>query len=101
MSGTTIRAYQGRASDTVALAAWAASTDSDNRGLELLRNEFNNVQTWSEAFVEARTSLSAANLTTSENGLKNDEEAQKSLGCGQFLAQMFASGTFQDDAACH
>jgi hypothetical protein len=59
------------------------------------------VQTWSEAFVEARTSLSAANLTTSENGLKNDEESQKILGCGQFLAQMFASGTFQDDAACH
>ncbi len=101
MSGTTIRAYQGRAADSVALAASAASTDSDNRGLELLRNEFNNVQAWSEAFVEARNSLSAANLTTSENGLKNDEEAQKILGCGQFLAQMFASGTFQDDAACH
>ena len=101
MSGTTIRAYQGRAADTVALAASAASNDSDNRGLELLRNEFNNVQAWSEAFVEARNSLSAANLTTSENGLKNDEEAQKILGCGQFLAQMFASGTFQDDAACH
>lgn len=101
MSGTTIRAYQGRAADTVALAASAASNDSDNHGLELLRNEFNNVQAWSEAFVEARNSLSAANLTTSENGLKNDEEAQKILGCGQFLAQMYASGTFQDDAACH
>jgi hypothetical protein len=101
MSGTTIRAFQGRAADSVALAASAASTDSDNRGLELLRNEFNNVQAWSEAFVEARNSLSAANLTTSENGLKNDEEAQRILGCGQFLAQMFGSGTFQDDAACH
>src|SRR5579871_1199 len=44
MAGNTIRAYQGRAADTVALASAAASTDDDHRGLELLRNEFNNVQ---------------------------------------------------------
>jgi hypothetical protein len=45
--------------------------------------------------------LSAADLSTSENPLKDDEDAQKILRCGQFLAQVFASGTFQDDAACH
>lgn len=101
MSGNTIRAYQGRAADSVALASAAASTDSDHRGLELLRNEFNNAQAWSESFVEARNSLRAANLTTSENGLKNDQEAQKIIACGQFLAQMFAGGSFQDDATCH
>jgi hypothetical protein len=37
----------------------------------------------------------------SEGRLKNDDEAQKILHCGQFLAQMFAGGTFQDDPACH
>lgn len=101
MAGNTIGAYQGRAADSVALAAAAASTDSDYRGLELLRNEFNNVQAWSEGFIEARNSLNAADLSTSENPLKDDEGAQKILGCGQFLAQMFASGAFEDDAACH
>ena len=101
MAGNTIRAYQGRAADNVALAAAAASTDSDSRGTELLRNEFNNVQAWADGFVEARNSLSAVNLTTSENPLKDDPEAQKIVHCGQFLAQMFAGGTFQDDAACH
>jgi hypothetical protein len=45
--------------------------------------------------------MSAANLTVSEGALNNDEDAQKILRCGQFLAQMFASGTFQDDAVCH
>lgn len=94
-------AHQNRAADSVALASAAASTDSDRRGLELLRNEFNNVQAWSEKFIEARTSLSATNLTISEGALNNDEEAQKIIRCGQFLAQMFADGTFQDDAACH
>lgn len=101
MAGSTIRAYQGRAADSVALAAAAASTDSDNRALELLRNEFNNVQAWAESFVNARNSMSAVDLTTSENALKDDPEAQKLVHCGQFLAQIFASGTFQDDAACH
>ena len=101
MAGNTIVAFQNRAADSVALASAAASTDPDDRGLELLRNEFNNVQAWADKFVEARNSLSAANLTISEGGLKNDEEAQKVVRCGQFLAQMFAGGTFQDDVACH
>ena len=100
-SGTTTMAFQGRAADSVALASAATSTDSDYRGLELLRNELNNVQAWSDAFVIDRSSMSAANLTMSETALKDDQEAQKIVHCGQFLAQMFASGTFQDDVACH
>src|SRR5215469_91490 len=101
MAGNSIRAYQGRAADSVALASSVASTDFDRRGLELLTNEFNNVQAWSESFVNARNEMRAVNLTTSEHPLKDDEEAQKMIHCGQFLGQMFAGGTFQDDAACH
>jgi hypothetical protein len=101
MAGNTIRAYQGRAADSIALAAAAASTDSDNRGLELLRNEFNNMQSWSESFVNARNSMSAANMSVSEHPLNDDPDAQKILRCGQFLAQMFGGGAFQDDVACH
>ena len=101
MAGNTIRAYEGRAADSVALAAAAASTESDYRGLELLRNELNNVRAWAETFVNARNDMRAVDLTTSEHPLKDDDEAQKMMHCGQFLAQMFAGGTFQDDAACH
>jgi len=101
MAGNTINAYQARAADSLALASAAASTDSDTRGLELLRNEFSNLQAWSDGFVNARNSLSAADLTTSESRLKGDRDAQKIIGCGQFLAKMFAGGTFQDDVTCH
>ena len=101
MAGNTIRAYQGRAADSVALASTAASTDDDHRGLELLRNEFDGVQAWAESFVNARNDMRAVDLTTSEDPLKDDDEAQKILHCGQFLAQMFVGGTFQDDAVCH
>ncbi len=100
-AGNTIAAYQSRAADNVALASVAASRDSDFRGLDLLRNEFNNVQAWSDAFVQARTSMSAVDLTMTESPIEKDQEAQKIVHCGQFLAQMFASGTYEDDAACH
>ena len=101
MAGNSIRAYEGRAADSVALVTSAASTASDHRGLELLRNEFNNMQAWAESFVNARNEMRAVNLTTSEHALKDDDEAQKIIHCGQFLAQMFAGNTFEDNAACH
>jgi len=101
MAGNTTLAYQGRAADNVSFAATTASTDSDYRGLELLRNEFNNLQTWAESFVDARNSLSATNLSISEHPIRDDQDAQKMILCGQFLAQMFVSGSFQDNAACH
>jgi hypothetical protein len=66
-----------------------------------LRNEFTGLQAWSDKFVEARRSSSAANMTATENALDHDADAQKLIRCGQFLAQMFASGTLQDDVSCH
>jgi hypothetical protein len=36
----------------------------------------------------------------SENVVKDDPEAQKLLQCGQFLAQMFAGGKFEENTAC-
>ena len=101
MAGSTIRAYQGRAADSIALATTAASTEDDYRALELLKNEFANVQAWAESFVDARNSMRAVDLTTSEHPFNNDEDAQKLIHCGQFLAQMFAGNTFHDDATCH
>jgi len=101
MAGNTILAYQGRAADKVALAEAAASNDNDYRGLELMRSEFTSTKAWTDQFIEARNSLSAAELSTSEDPLKNDQEAQKILNCGEFLAKMFASGSFQDHATCH
>lgn len=100
MAGNTIAAFQGRAADAVGIAATAASNESDARGLELLRNEFNNVQNWSDRYIKARSTLSAAEYTIRENALKNDQEVQNMIQCGQFLAQMFAGGTFQEATAC-
>jgi hypothetical protein len=99
MAGNTIRAYEGRADDSLALAGAAASTKDDHRVLELTL-EFTRIKSWADHFVEARNSLNAAEISTSEDPLRDDEDAQKVLACCQFLAQMFAGGTLQDDPIC-
>ncbi len=98
--GNAINPYRARAAEKVYLAGAAASTDDDRSGLELLRREFSNVQAWSDKVVKARNSMSAANLAMSENAMQEDPMFQSALGCGQYLAQMFASGSFQDAGAC-
>jgi hypothetical protein len=52
MAGNSIRAYEGRAADSIALAAAAASTESDHRGLELLTNEFNNMRALTDKYLQ-------------------------------------------------
>jgi hypothetical protein len=99
--GNTMNVYRGRAMDSLRIASAAVATDSDRNGLELLRNEFNNVQAWSNKLVNARNTMSAADLTMSEDALKSDPMYQGIVQCGQFLGQMLAGGTFQDDASCH
>jgi hypothetical protein len=98
--GRAIDPYRARAGEKVQLAAAAASTDDDRSGLELLRKELGNVQAWSDKLVGARNSMSAANLTMSENALKEDPMLQSAVRCGQYLAQMFGGGSFKDDDAC-
>ncbi len=98
--GNAINPYRARAAEKVHLAAAAASTEADRSGLELLRRELNNVQAWSDKLVKARNSMSAANLTMSENAMQEDPMFQSALQCGQFLAQMLANGSFQDAGAC-
>ncbi len=99
--GNAMIVYRGRAADRVRLASAAATTDADRSGLELLSSEFKNVQAWSDKLVNAQKSMSAGNLTMSEDALQNDPMFQGIVRCGQFLGQMLASGAFQDDAACH
>lgn len=99
--GNAMAEYRGRAVQSFALTSAAASTDSDRNGLQLLTNEFDDLQTWSNNLVQARNSMSAANFAVSPDALLNDPLSQKLLRCWQFLGPMFASGRFEDDGSCH
>jgi hypothetical protein len=99
--GKSTDEYRGRAAKSFALANAAASTDADKSALQLLTNEFNNLQTWSNNLVHARNSMNAANFALSDDALLNDPLSQKILQCWHFLGPMFASGKFEDGRACH
>jgi len=79
------------------LAAAAASTDPDQKTLELLRNEFTNMQQESDSLLAMRARVSEIRPDT----LDNNPQDQKILACQRALAQVAASKQFQDDPSCH
>jgi hypothetical protein len=85
------------ADEKLQLAAAAASTELDQKTLELLRNEFANMQQESDSLVAMRAHVSYIRPDT----LDNDPQDQKILTCERALAQVAASKQFQDDPACH
>ncbi|HEX3569748.1 MAG TPA: hypothetical protein VHU44_02900 [Acidobacteriaceae bacterium] len=79
------------------LAAAAASTEPDQKTLELLRNEFANMQQESDTFVAMRARINYI----PPDSFNNNSQDQKILTCQRALAQVAASKQFQDDVSCH
>ena len=96
-----VATYREQASHNVSLASVAVATEADRNALQLLNNEFEAVREWSNKLVEARKSMNAAKYALSANALRDEPLSQKIIACGRFLAPMFGSGSFQDDASCH
>jgi hypothetical protein len=88
---------QSQAADGLQLAAAAASTATDRSALQLLTNEFKNVQSWSDQIITRRKNLEYI----SPDDLNNDSFFQQIRTCANSLASMYASGQFQDDPSCH
>lgn len=89
--------YRARAEQSLRLVSLAASTESDKRALQLLTNEYSNMKTLSDRFVEANKSRTYV----SHQSLDNDASDQRILNCARSLAAMAASGQFADDGSCH
>jgi hypothetical protein len=96
-----VATYREQASHNVKLASIAATTAADRNALQLLNNEFEAVREWSNKLVEARKSMDAGKYALSPNALRDEPLSQKIITCGRFLASMFGSSSFQDDASCH
>ncbi len=93
--------YREHAANGLRLASAAARSDAERNALQLLSNEFEGVQQWSNKLIEARKSMDTARYAISENALREDPLSQKLVSCGRFLGSMLGSGTFQDDPSCH
>jgi hypothetical protein len=100
VSANWVESYRGRAAQNLRLTSVAASTDADQQALQLLTNELDNMQKWSDKILKAFKDMDAAKYMSS-GALDNDPLFQKILNCAHSLAAMSASGQFQDDGSCH
>ncbi|MGA3210194.1 MAG: hypothetical protein ABSD20_02750 [Terriglobales bacterium] len=100
VAGTWVSDQSGRARAANRQAAVAASTPADQNAAQLLRNEFDNLQAWSDKVVSERQNLDAELAVTAKT-IKDDPQFQKIVTCSRFLGGMLVSGAFQDDPSCH
>jgi hypothetical protein len=79
------------------LAIAAATTEPDQKAVELLRNEFTNMQQMSDQFL----AMHAKANNIAPDSFDNNPLDQKILGCARALASMAATKQFQDEPLCH
>jgi hypothetical protein len=97
IADTWIAPLRRFADSKLQLAAAAASTDPDQKSLDLLRNEFANMQQQSDNLLALRGRVSEIRTDTFDNNPLD----QKILACQRALAQVAASKQFHDDPSCH
>lgn len=73
-----------------------ASTDTDQKALPLLTNEFNNMNELTDKYLR----ISASRDYLAPNPLSSDSLEQKLLACWQSLASMASSNQIVDDGSC-
>jgi hypothetical protein len=100
VSGAWSQDYRDRVEEGLTQATAAASTQSDQNALQLLRSEFDTLTAWAGEVFAARQELNAEK-TIDPNTLRNDPALAKITNCGQFLNAMLVSAVFADDSSCH
>jgi len=93
--------YRTKAANSLRQTGASASTDADRNALQLLTNEFQSVDSWSNELVEAKKNMDTAKYATSSDALRNEPLSQKIINCGHFLGTMLGSAEFKDDPSCH
>jgi hypothetical protein len=100
VSDTLAQDNQGRLMTGLRQAEVAATTEDDQRALQLLQNEADKLANWAGSVFAARLVFNGA-MTADPNALQNDPAPAKIQSCGQFLNAMLVSGAFADDPSCH
>jgi hypothetical protein len=100
VSDTWAQDDHGRVMTSLRQAEVAATTEDDQRALQLLQNEADKLANWADSVFAARQALNGA-MTVDPNALQNNPALAKIRSCGQFLNTMLVSGAFADDPSCH
>lgn len=100
VDGSWDQDYRDRAETSLQLATVAVSTVSDQSAVQLLQNEYTNVEQWATTTVATRRELNATR-TMAPNAIRNDPTLVKISDCAKFLNAMLSSGTFANHPSCH
>jgi hypothetical protein len=93
--------YREKTATSLRQASASATTDNDHNALQLLTNEFQSVETWSNELIAAKKNMDTAKYSMSTDALRNEPLSQKIINCGRFLGTMLGSAEFSDDPSCH
>ena len=98
--GTWPQDYHDHVDASLSQVALTATTASDRDALQLLRNEFSNLDSWTSGVIATRQSLNATD-TVRPDVAQNDPALIKIANCSSFLSTMLVSGVFADNPSCH
>jgi hypothetical protein len=96
ISDDWLSVYRSQAGDGLRRASVEATTEADRSALQLLTNEFNNMNSLANKYLET----SNAREYIRPDALKDDAQYQKILTCARSLSSMISGGQFKDDASC-
>jgi len=95
-----LQEYQTRSYKSLSEATLAAKTGADQKAVDLLKNEFNNLKQW-DGQTQATIQSLNAEATVNPAAAEADPLRIKISDCSHFLDSMLVSGEFADDLNCH
>ena len=98
--GPLLRDHRVRAEASLGQTSLAAKTESDQKALQLLKNQFTSLGEWDSNTQAAVHSLNAE-PSISPAIAANDPLLAKISECGNFLNAMLVDGEFADNSSCH
>ncbi len=98
--GPLLHDHRARAEASLSQTSLAAKTESDQKALQLLKNEFTNLGEWDS---NTQATIHSLNAEQSINpaATQNDPLLAKISECGNFLNAMLVDGEFADSPNCH
>jgi hypothetical protein len=95
-----LRDHRVRAEASLSQTSLAAKTDSDQKALQLLKNEHTNLGEWDNT-TQATVHSLHAEKSVNPVAAQNDPLLAKISECGNFLNAMLVDGEFADSPSCH
>jgi hypothetical protein len=92
--------HRVRAEGSLSQASLAAKTESDQKALQLLKNQLATLGEWDSTTQATIHSLNGEQ-TVNPTVAQNDPLLTKISACGNFLNAMLVSGEFVDNPSCH